>query len=99
MSKKSEVFTVMTYNLWKTNGAPTAWDVRAPIVKRQLQKLKPDVLLVQELHPEVSSCTFLVFKSLMNLSPPYASDLKNNPTSIAYTQTRRDEHRESAWVG
>ncbi len=52
------MFTAMTYNLWKTNGVPTAWDVRAPIVERQLKKLRPDILMVQELHPKISATIF-----------------------------------------
>ena len=54
MCEVREVFTVITYNLWKTNGIPTAWDIRAPIVRRQLAKLRPYILLVQELAPKIS---------------------------------------------
>lgn len=49
-------FSVMTYNLWKTDGRPTFWATRREVLKRQLQKLDPDVLLVQELCPEISEC-------------------------------------------
>lgn len=49
-------FTLMTYNLWKSKGKPTSWKERRPILLRQLQKLDPDVMLVQELCPEIHSC-------------------------------------------
>eukprot|EP00973_Karenia_brevis_P011269 1525063-Karenia_brevis.AAC.1 len=44
----------MTYNLWKTNGVPTAWKMREPVLKRQLEALHPDVMFVQELHPNIA---------------------------------------------
>lgn len=46
----------MTFNTWKTAGTPTAWNERRPVMLRLLQKLDPDVLLVQELHPDISGC-------------------------------------------
>ena len=49
-------FTLMTYNLWKSKGKPTSWKERRPILLRQLQKLDPDVMLVQELCPEIHNC-------------------------------------------
>jgi len=49
-------FTLMTYNLWKTKGVATAWKNRRPILLRQLQKLQPDVLFVQELCPAIHEC-------------------------------------------
>ena len=52
----SATFSLMTYNLWKTNGEPTAWTVRRPILLRQLRRLNPDVMFAQELCPKISSC-------------------------------------------
>ena len=49
-------FSLCTYNVWKTAGEPTAWDVRRPVLLRQLKQLDPDVLLVQELCPEIAEC-------------------------------------------
>lgn len=49
-------FSVMTYNLWKTEGKPTFWATRRAVLMRQLRQLEPDVLLVQELCPEISEC-------------------------------------------
>jgi len=49
-------FSLMTYNLWKTKGVATAWDVRRPILLNQLKKLDPDVMLVQELCPDIHNC-------------------------------------------
>ena len=71
----SEVFTVITYNLWKTNGVPTAWNVRAPIVERQLKKLRPDILMVQELHPKISAT---IVKALPNHKKA-ATNVKDEP--------------------
>ena len=39
-------FSAMTYNLWKTAGVPTAWDVRESVLRRQLARLDPDLLMV-----------------------------------------------------
>jgi len=47
-------FSLMTWNLWKTDGVPTAWHSRRPVVVRALQKPDPDMLLVQELHPQIT---------------------------------------------
>ena len=30
-------FSLCTYNVWKTAGEPTAWDVRRPVLLRQLK--------------------------------------------------------------
>ena len=49
-------FTLCTYNLWKSKGKPACWDVRRPVLLRQLRRLDPDVLLVQELCPGIASC-------------------------------------------
>lgn len=49
-------FTLCTYNVWKTDGEPTAWAVRRPILLRQLKQLDPDVLLLQELCPKIAEC-------------------------------------------
>ena len=47
-------FSVMTYNLWKTDGEPTSFGLRRPILLRQLAHLQPDVMMVQELHPKLT---------------------------------------------
>ena len=44
-------FSLMTYNLWKTAGKPTAFAIRRPVLLRAIRKLDPDVLFTQELHP------------------------------------------------
>ena len=49
-------FSLMTYNLWKTQGKATAWEVRRPILLNQLKKLDPDVLLDHELCPDIHDC-------------------------------------------
>lgn len=49
-------FSLCTYNLWKSRGKPACWDVRQHILLRHLRQLDPDVLLVQELCPEISAC-------------------------------------------
>ena len=49
-------FSLMTYNLWKTKGEPTAWAERRPILLRQLRRLDPDVMFAQELCPKIASC-------------------------------------------
>ncbi|CAE8639730.1 unnamed protein product, partial [Polarella glacialis] len=49
-------FSLMTYNVWKTDGVPTAWATRRPVLLRALRALDPDVLLVQELHPDIGRC-------------------------------------------
>ena len=49
-------FTLCTYNLWKSKGKPACWDVRRDVLLRHLRQLDPDVLLVQELCPEISTC-------------------------------------------
>ena len=49
-------FSLMTYNLWKSNGEPTSLELRRPVLVRQLARLQPDVLMVQELHPKLAEC-------------------------------------------
>ena len=49
-------FSLMTYNVWKTNGIPTFWSTRRNVLRRQLEKLDPDVLMVQELCPKIQEC-------------------------------------------
>ena len=49
-------FSLMTYNLWKTSGEPTAWTERRPVLLRQLRRLDPDIMFVQELCPKITSC-------------------------------------------
>jgi hypothetical protein len=72
-------FSLMTYNLWKTAGVPTMWETRCAVLRRQLQKLDPDVLLAQELCPEITAC---VLEAL-----PYHSCIGNAPH---LTQTSPD---------
>lgn len=50
-SSTSLTFSLMTYNLWKTAGKPTAFAIRRPVLLRAIRKLDPDVLFTQELHP------------------------------------------------
>lgn len=52
----SATFSLMTYNLWKTDGVPTYWDIRRGVLLRQLKKLDPDIMVVQELHPDIMEC-------------------------------------------
>ena len=52
----SATFSLMTYNLWKTDGIPTYWEKRRGVLLRQLKKLNPDIMVVQELHPDIMEC-------------------------------------------
>ena len=47
-------FSVATWNLWKTGGVPTSWELRRDSVRRALATVSPDVLFVQELHPDIA---------------------------------------------
>ena len=49
-------FSLMTYNLWKIAGVPTFWGTRRGVLLRQLRVLSPDVLLCQEICPEIATC-------------------------------------------
>ena len=62
-------FSLMTYNLWKSDGVPTAFDVREPVLRRQLARLDPDILLTQELHPKLTDCVLGALTEHAHVAP------------------------------
>jgi len=46
-------YTILTLNAWKTNGKPTFWNKRRPIMVDFFKKYSPDIACIQEHHPDI----------------------------------------------
>jgi len=110
MTTTTTTFTLMTYNLWKTKGVATAWNERRPVLLRQLRKLNPDVLLVQELCPDIHNCvvealpthSFIQDNSIPGYSIEgniyYKQDMFTEIEHGNINIEQEEEHRRLFWI-
>lgn len=73
----------MTYNMWKTEGKPTYWETRRSTLFRQLRQLDPDVMFVQELCPEITSCILDALPSHKCICPKHIAGFEDEGKASA----------------